>query len=77
MLAADHRILKQMKPTGSSSAGLTPMLQGRSGDRTKLQMDSMQGMNRSNLKEIKEEKEDLDEKIKKNSTSMFTNLRGL
>jgi hypothetical protein len=77
MLEADHRVIKQMKPTVTGSVGLTPMLQSRAVDRPKVQMDTGSGMNKSDLKEIREEKEDLDERPKKAPASLFNNLRGL
>lgn len=77
MLEADHRVIKQMKPSGYQGVGLTPMLQAKSNDRTKTQMDMMAGMNKSNLKEIKEEKEEIEEKTRKTPNSFFNNLRGL
>lgn len=59
MLAADHRLIRQVPTSTMASAGLTPMLQSRTvhpDPVSKSPLDIF--IKKSNLKEIAEEKED-------------------
>lgn len=77
MLAADHRVIRQMNTNASPASGLTPMLQGRTVDRTKMQMGGYAAGNKPALNEISEEKDDGEEKHKKAKTNFLNNLKGL
>lgn len=83
MLAADHRVIKQVKPMTGANAGLTPMLMGRTLDKDAgskpTAFDSL--LKKPDLKEIREEKEEADAveaKAQKSKASAAKNaLKGL
>ena len=59
MLAADHRVIKQVKPMAGANAGLTPMLMGRTLDKdsaAKTAFDNL--IKKPDLREIREEREE-------------------
>lgn len=60
MLAADHRVIKQIGPIGG--VGMTPMLQARPADKDKQLFDPLGKKNP--LNPVKEEKDDPEEKKK-------------
>lgn len=80
-------MIKQMNPVAGTSAGLTPMLQGRAIDRDKkVQLDLLG--NKPNLKDIPEEKDEDEKKRKeeeqkkqatqtKKATNALKGLKGL
>lgn len=77
MLAADHRVIRQMNTNASPASSLTPMLQGRTMDKSKAQMNMLGGNIKPILKEISEEKEEVEEKNRKQKATLMANLKGL
>ncbi len=76
MLAADHRVLKQVPTAAMAAVGLTPMLQGKGEGPTKQATDVL--AKKSGLKEIKEEKDEDDKKKQAKAVGNVKNtLKGL
>jgi hypothetical protein len=66
-----------MNTNASPASSLTPMLQGRTMDKSKAQMNMLGGNIKPILKEISEEKEEVEEKNRKQKATLMANLKGL
>lgn len=73
MLAADHRVIKQLKPMAGANAGLTPMLMGRGLDKDSTAKNAFDNLiKKPDLREIREEREEAEAAEAKNAKATNT-----